>query len=140
PNTLQIRATANGQQTVQTIQVTLDTVTPTITVTSPAPALVTNQNRSEARRVGDDRSGVASLQAALDGGAFAPANFGTGGLFSFAISVPQTHTADVSHTEHHNATNNAGNDSFYAVSFTLDTVTPTITVTSPAPALVTNQN
>ena len=86
------------------------------------------------------RKGSGWLDLLVIGGAFAPLNFGTGGLFSFVTSLPLNHTADGLHSEHLKATDNAGNVSFFDVSFTLDTVTPTIAVTSPAPALVTNQN
>jgi RHS repeat-associated protein len=131
PNTLRVRATASGQQAIQTIQVTLDTVAPTITVTSPAPGLVTNQNVTMAGQVTDDRSGVAALQAALDSGSYAVVNLNTNGAFSFATALPLDHTADGTHTEHLKAIDNAGNVSLFDVSFTLDTVAPSINITSP---------
>lgn len=140
PNTLQIRATANSQQAFQTIQVTLDTVAPTIAVSSPAAGTVTNHNLTIVGQATDDRSGIATLQAALDGGAFAPVSFGAGGSFNFATALPLDHTADGTHTEHLKATDNAGNVSFFDVAFTLDTVTPTVAVTRPPAATVTNDN
>src|SRR5262245_28737655 len=140
PNTLQVRATANGQQVTQTVQVTLDTVAPTIAVTAPAAGLVTNQNVTFVGQVSDERSGVASLQAALDGGAFAAVSFDAGGEFRFATALPLDHTADGPHTEHLCATDLAGNVSTFDVPLTLDTVAPTVSVTSPAPDLVTNRD
>src|SRR5262249_23080309 len=126
PNTLQVRATADGQQVFQAIQVTLDTVAPTTAVTAPAPGLVTYQNVTVAGQVTDGGSGVASLQAALDGGAFAAVGLGAGGAFNFATALPLDHTADGPHTAHLKAADRAGNVSFFDVLFTLDTVSPTV--------------
>src|SRR5207248_961574 len=91
-------------------------------------------------RVTDGGSGVASLQAALDGGAFVPVGLDGSGNFGFPNALPLDHTADGPHTEHLKATDRAGNVSLFDVSFTLDTIAPTIHVTGPAAGLVTNQN
>src|SRR5207253_2415299 len=116
-----------------------DTVAPTIAVTAPPAGLAANQNVTITGQVTDDRSGVASLLAALDGGNFAAVNLG-GGAFGFATALPLDHTADGPHTEHLQATDHAGNVSFFDVSFTLDTVAPAIAVASPPSGLVTNGN
>src|SRR5207248_1842966 len=115
---------------------TVDTVPPTIAVASPTPGLITNQNFIIAGQTTDDRAGVASLQAALDNGAFADLSLGTGGAFNFATALPLDHTADGPHTEHLKATDKAGNVSLVDVAFTLDTVSPAIIVTAPAPGVV----
>ncbi|HEV3080238.1 MAG TPA: Ig-like domain-containing protein, partial [Gemmataceae bacterium] len=140
PNTLQIRVTFNGLQVTQTIEVTLDTVPPAITVTAPAAGLVTNQNVTMSGQVTDALSGVAAFQAALDNGTFTTVSLGTGGAFNFTTALPLDHSADGMHTEHLRALDYAGNVSSVDVSVTLDTVPPTITVTAPAAGLVTNQN
>jgi hypothetical protein len=139
-NTLQVRATSNGQQTTQTIRVTLDTIPPAISVSSPAPGLVTKQNVTIAGQVTDGGSGVASLQAALDNGTLTPVSLGSNGTFSFTTSLALNGTADGPHTERLKTTDNAGNVSTFDVSFTLDTVAPTIAVTSPPANLITDQN
>src|SRR5262249_20957977 len=119
---------------------TLDTVPPAIAVTAPAAGALTNQNVTIIGQVTDDRSGVASLQAALDGGGFTTVGVGSGGAFSLVTPLPLDHTADGVHAEHFKALDKAGNVSFFDLSFTLDTASPTITVTSPLPNLATNQN
>jgi RHS repeat-associated protein len=141
PHTEHLKATDNaGNVSTLDVSFTLDTVPPVITVTSPPANTVTNQNVTVAGQVTDNGSGVASLQAALDGGAFAPLTLGSGGSFSFLTTLALDHSADGPHTEHLKATDNAGNVSSLDVSFTLDTVPPVITVTSPPPNTVTNQN
>jgi RHS repeat-associated protein len=139
-NTLQVRVTSNGRRMTQTIRVTLDTTPPAISVSSPAPGLVTDRNITISGQVTDSGSGVASLQVALDGGGFTPVTLGSGGSFTLTTTLPLDGTADGSHTEQFKATDNAGNVSFFNFTFTLDTVAPTITVTSPANGLITNQN
>src|SRR5262249_11399017 len=140
-HTEQLEATDQaGNISFASVSFTLDTVSPVITVTSPASNLFTNQNVTVSGQVTDDRSGVASLQAALDGGAYVPIPFDPQGSFSFLTSLPLDHTADGPHTEQLQATDRAGNVSFATVSFSLDTVPPAITVGNPTPNLVTNQN
>src|SRR5205085_1996077 len=111
-----------------------------ITVSGPASGTRRNANITVAGQVADDRSGVASLQAALDGGAFAPVTLDSGGAFSFATALPLNHTADGSHTEHLKATDNPCNVSFFDVTFVLDTIAAPITVSSPASGMTTNAN
>ena len=108
------------------VSFTLDTLAPTILVTAPPPGLVTDQNPSITGTVTDASAGVASFQAALDGGAFAPITLGAGGAFNFATALALNGTADGTHVEHLKATDNAGNVSTVNVSFTLDTLAPPV--------------
>ncbi len=72
-NNLQVKATDTfGQQQTAALAVLLDTQPPTVTVTSPAPGLVTNTNPTLTGQVTDNLVGVASLQASVDGGANSP--------------------------------------------------------------------
>src|SRR5262249_10791192 len=92
-------------------------------------------------RVADDRSGVAALQAALDGGSFAAVAFDPSGNFNLTTSLPLDQTADGAHTLHLSATDRAGNVSALAdLSFTLGPAAPTVTLTSPAQGLTTDDN
>ena len=88
---------------------TLDTTPPVVTVTSPTPGLTVNQNITVAGQVTDALSGVASAEAALDGGAFAPLSLDTAGHFAFTTNLPLDDTADGTHTVHFRAADRAGN-------------------------------
>src|SRR5437660_10309272 len=89
PHTEHLKATDNaGNASFFDVTFTLDTVAPTIAVSSPTNGQSTNSNVTVAGQVTDDRSGIASLQAALDAAAFAPLTLGPGGSFSFATTLP----------------------------------------------------
>ena len=114
---------------------------PSIVLTSPGAGLATNHNLLVAGRVTDALSGVASLQAQVDAGAFFNVAFDSSGAFHFDTALPLNGTADGSHTIHLRATSRAGNvSSPVSFSFTLDTIAPTIIITSPASGLITNAN
>jgi hypothetical protein len=141
-NNLQVRASdAFGQQQTSALAVLLDTQAPTITLASPAPGLVTNVNPTLIGTVTDNLVGVATLQAAVDGGAYAALMFDAAGHFSVTTSLPLDHSADGSHTIHLIATDLVGNVSpatNYA--FTLDTTPPSLTLTSPPSGLTVNHD
>jgi hypothetical protein len=142
-HTLAVRATDSSGKTTTSapISVTVDNTPPMITVTSPAPGLATNSNATVTGQVTDDLSGVASLQAAVDGGSYSNVSFDSGGNFSFTTALKTDGSADGTHTVHLRATDGAGNASAVAdVSFTLDTVAPQVTVTAPTPGPTTNTN
>src|SRR5262249_7830875 len=141
PHTEHLRATDRaGNVSFFDVSFTLDTVSPLVAVSTPAPGLVTNQNIALTGQVTDDRSGVASLQAALDGATFGAVSLSGEGALRSATRLPLGHSADGPHAEHLRATDLAGNVSTFDVPFTLDTVAPTVSVTSPAPDLVTNRD
>ena len=104
------------------VHFTLDTHAPTITVSSPAAGLTTDQNITVAGVVADDRSGVDSFQAQLDAGPFVPVTFDAAGHFSFSTMLALDGSADGSHTIYFQATDKAGNvSSLEDFAFTLST-------------------
>jgi len=114
---------------------------PVVTLTSPSNGLVTRQNPTVSGHAVDDQSGVASVEAEVDGGAPFPISFDSTGNFSFTTSLPVDGSADGSHTVDVRATDKAGNvSSFVSTAFTLDTVPPTVSITSPTTALNTSTN
>src|SRR5262249_43951539 len=142
-HTVYLQATdlASNVSNLASIPLTLDTVPPTITLTSPASGVSTDQNITITGLVSDDRTGVASLQAAVDSGAFAPVTFDAAGAFNFTTALAVDGTANGSHTVHFGATDNAGNIAPLSdLAFTLQKVRPLTTTTSPAAGLVTNAN
>src|SRR5262249_39087098 len=141
-HTVHLRAfdRAGNASAVSDVAFTLDTRAPTVGITSPASGLVTNGNITVTGQTTDDRTGLATAEAAVDGGPFAPVSFDAGGNFSLITGLPLDHSADGPHTVHFRAADRAGNVSALAdLSFTLDTIPPAVNLTSPAPGVVTNQ-
>lgn len=119
-------------------------VAPTITVTYPtASATITNNKPTFTWKVSDDDSGVNSntIGITIDSGSKI-----TSGITKTAIAggyecsyTPATALSDGSHTVKFNASDNDGNAATQkSVTFKVDTVPPTLNVTSPAEGLVTN--
>ena len=125
-------AAGNVTGTLSTITFTLDTVAPAITISSPANNAASNST-TIAGAVTDARAGVAGLQAVVDGGNPVNVILGRQGQFTFSSTL-----VDGTHIVQLNATDNAGNTSTSSVTFTLDTVAPTITIASPANNSFTN--
>ena len=112
---------------------TNNTQPPSIQITSPTSGLPTNANITVKGSVTDSTSPVATLEAALDGGTFTAVSVaGSNGAFQYATILPLNGTADGLHTIHFRATDRAGDVATLDENFTLDTIAPTITVTSPA--------
>src|SRR5262249_7054935 len=73
-------------------------------------------------RVTDNLSGVAKLEAAVDGGSYQTVPFDAQGNFSFTTSLPADGTADGPHTIHLRGADQVGNVSTVQdVSFVLQT-------------------
>lgn len=120
---------------------TLDTRPPTQTVDGPAEAAPTNRNIAITGQVADSLSGVATLEARIDGGAYQSVAFDAAGAFSFATGLPLDGSADGTHEASLRTADRAGNVSVPARhTFTLDTRPPTVTLTGPAAGLLTNAN
>ena len=70
------------------LTLTLDTTSPSIVITSPQAGSLHNVNVTVAGLVADQTSGVALLEAQLDGGSFFPVSFDTSsGAFSFVTQL-----------------------------------------------------
>ena len=110
---------------------TADTQPPRITVVSPQPNLAAKANVTVTGRVTDSVSGVAKLEAQLDNGAFTAAALDAQGNFNVATTLSLNGSADGAHAVHLCATDRLGNVStITTVPFTLDTLAPSLTVTS----------
>ena len=121
-------------------------VPPVITITSPtASALITNNKPQIAFKVTDNDSGVNSgtIKITIDNGAAV-----TAGITKTAITggyectyTPTTALTDGSHTIKIDASDNDGNAATQKrVTFKIDTVPPTLSVTAPVAGLVTNKS
>lgn len=119
-------------------------VKPVITITSPtASANLTNNKPKIAFKVTDDDSGVNAdtIKITIDSGAAI-----TSGITKTKVDggytctyTPKTSLADGSHTIKVNVSDNDGNAADQkSVTFKIDTVPPTLSVTSPADNLITN--
>jgi len=124
-------------------------VAPTIAITSPgASAKLTNNRPPITFQLRDADSGVAisTLALKVDGGT-AQGNAASGmtctpvaGGYDCSYTPPSALT-DGSHTVTINISDNDGNAATQAsVSFTVDTVAPTLNVTAPAAGLITNDS
>lgn len=121
-------------------------VAPVITITYPtASALITNNKPAIAWKVIDADSGVNSgtIKVTIDNGTAI-----TSGITKAAITggyqctfTPTTALADGSHTIKIDASDNDGNAAAQkSVTFKIDTVPPTLSVTTPADNLITNKS
>ncbi|MBX9579612.1 MAG: Ig-like domain-containing protein [Gemmataceae bacterium] len=119
-----------------------DSAPPAVAVTAPVPDQVFAANPTFRGRASDDRSGVAAVEVAFDGGPFAPIPFNPDGAFELTASLPTDGSADGAHVARFRAADRRGNVSAVsAVPFTLlagrtgvpDSVPPAVTITSPVP-------
>lgn len=119
-------------------------VVPVITITAPtASAYITNNKPTITWNVTDDDSGVNgdSVSIKIDNGtAITSGITKTATANGFTCSyTPTTALSDGAHTIAFNAKDNDGNAAVQkTVSFTVDTIAPTLTVTSPADGSVVN--
>ena len=106
---------------------TPDTQAPQVVISSPAPGLVTRSNVAVIGQATDDRSGVATLEAQVDGGAFVTVAVDAAGNFHFDTALPLDGTAEGAHTVRLRAADLAGNiAALVPVAFTLDTLNPAV--------------
>ncbi|MFI5455338.1 MAG: Ig-like domain-containing protein [Isosphaerales bacterium] len=129
-----------GAYVLQTFSTTSDQTPPAITLTNPASGSVTtSSNITITGTVLDNLSGVQSLQAQIDGGAFTPVSFDAQGNFSQTTAFATDGTADGAHTVNFQATDVAGNVTpLVSVAMTLDTQAPTLTLSSPLAGTLTD--
>lgn len=122
-----------------------ESVAPVITITSPtAGSRLTNNKPTITWKVTDDDSGVNSgtIGITIDSGSKI-----TSGITKTAITggyqcsyTPSSALSDGSHTVKFDASDNDGNAATQkSVTFIIDTVAPTLSLTSPTDGLVTNQ-
>lgn len=120
-------------------------VAPEIIITAPtASALLTNNKPTISFRVTDDDSGVnkSTIKITIDNGTAI-----TSGITATAVNggysctyTPTTALSDGSHTIKVDVSDNDGNTAATkSVTFKIDTVPPTLSVTTPANGLVTNK-
>ena len=139
-------ATPDGS-TIQGLRLVVkETVAPVITIVSPSSgASVTNSNQPVVFTITDETGGsgvkLDSVVVKLDGSAV-PAgevtNSAITGGYSFTYT-PATALTDGQHTVTVDATDNDGNAATQAsTTFTVDTVPPSLNVTSPTEGLITN--
>lgn len=133
---------ANDSELGENLQLVVkETVAPTITVLSPTTGTTVTVNKPTFNwTASDDDSGVASSTITVDSGTavtVTPAS-SANGVNSYEYTLP-TALTDGEHSVYLNATDNDGNAATVTtITFTVDTVAPTLTVLSPADNLITN--
>lgn len=145
-NTAGTQATADGS-TIQGLRLEVkETIAPVITIVSPSSgASVTNSNQPVVFTITDETGGsgvkLDSVVVKLDGSAVSSeevTNSAITGGYSFTYT-PAAALADGQHTVTVDATDNDGNAATQAsTTFTVDTVPPSLNVTSPTEGLITN--
>lgn len=126
-HTVEVRATdmaGNTGSDSVTFTVVLDDVDPTVSITSPADAADVGTSSVTVTWEASDGtgSGVETTEVQLDGGAWQTA---TGTSYTLSSLTDGSHTVTV------RVTDGAGNTASDSVTFTVDTVDPTLTITSP---------
>ncbi len=97
-----------------------DRVSPTVTITSPPSGQVGSNNITVQGIATDDKSGVRTVDAQVDGGAFVPVAFSASGNFSFTTSLALDGSATGQHTVTIRVKDKGGNTATASVGFTLD--------------------
>jgi RHS repeat-associated protein len=100
---------AGNLSTAATLQFVLDTLAPTVTITSPLEGTFGQNNVTVAGQAVDSSSGVARLEAQMDSGSFADVTIDGTGRFSFPTTFPLDGSADGIHTVNLRATDGLGN-------------------------------
>ena len=98
----------------------------------------TSTNPTIAGRVIDNLLGTSSLQYRLDSGLFQDLSFSATGTFSLPMTLPLDGTGDGTHTVTFRASDAGGNVSESTFVFTLDTIAPRLSVSSPAESAEVN--
>lgn len=145
-NTAGTSTTVNGSTLAALKLRVKETVAPVITITSPSTgAYVSNAQQPVACTLVDESGGsgidLSSLVVKLDGTAVAAATLSTTAITNgYSVTyTPASALADGSHTVTVTVNDYDGNAATgKATTYTVDTVPPTLNVTSPAPDLITN--
>lgn len=145
-NTAGTQGTADGSTLPGLQLIVKETVAPVITITSPSNgARVTNSNQPVTFTVIDEAGGsgvdLESVVVKLDGSAVSAGEVTHSAVtngYSFTYT-PASPMGDGSHTVTVNAADNDGNNAEEkSTTFTVDTVAPSLNVTSPQDGLITN--
>ncbi len=117
----------NGNIAATRFSIIYDSAQPTVTISSPASGDFLNITAIAVGGTANDiGSGLQKVEVKVDNSPYASANV-SGTSWSFTTST----LTDGTHTMSAKATDNAGNTAEISISITIDTVLPTISITSP---------
>ena len=125
-HTFSIRAEDNaGNPATLPVQFVVDTLDPTVEITSPTDgAVVTSEDVTVEYTVDGTGTDIVSVESSVDGGAWEPADESSTTVESLDEGI---HTVDI------RATDEAGHEGTAGVEFTVEFAAPTIAVTITAP-------
>ncbi|MFO0911602.1 MAG: FG-GAP-like repeat-containing protein [Pirellulales bacterium] len=132
-NLLHVRARDSFGQSVRTeLEVVADTSPPRVTLFPRDSEAPTNRHEIVKGLVTDDLTGVASLEAQVDEGAFVSVPVNASNGFEFTAGLPLDGSADGRHVIRFRALDRAGNRSVVSEShFALDTRPPVLSLRGP---------
>ncbi|WXG41878.1 MAG: Ig-like domain-containing protein [Candidatus Freyarchaeum deiterrae] len=113
-----------GNNATASVSFNVDTIPPTVTITSPTMGVLLNTSSVTVNWTGSDDTGISYYEVRNDSSSWI--NMGTSTSYTF------TSLSDGSHTVYVMAFDLAGNNATTSVSFTVDTTPPTVTITSPS--------
>ena len=119
-----------GNNAVDTVRIIIDTGEPDVSITSPSNGFISSSTTVSVSWTGSDlTSGLAGFQYKIDTDEFSPLSLTAS--HSFSALDQGTHTVVVE------AEDNAGNKHSVSVTFNVDTIQPTISITTPSSGAIT---
>ena len=122
-HTVTVRAYDNaGHVATACVSFTVDTVPPQVTISHPTEGSILSYNRVRIEWTVSDLDGIVSVQLRIDGGQW------------MDVTHTTNHTVTLADGQHEvaiRAIDSAGNVAVTSVSFSIDTVSPSVTITYP---------
>ena len=132
-HTVEVRAVSNaGNRAVAAVQFTVDSIAPTVGITSPVSSYSNTTSVSAAWSGSDAGTGLAGYQYRLDGLPWSLKAIGT--------SVVLGDLGQGQHFFTVKAWDLANNSATSSINFTVDSIAPTVHITSPVEGLITNSS
>ncbi|MEF8874304.1 MAG: S8 family serine peptidase [Candidatus Thermoplasmatota archaeon] len=133
-HTAEVRATdLAGNDEIATVSFTVDTTSPTVTISAPGEGDIFNVSQVDVEWTGEDETtSIDHYEVRLEGGAWE--EVGKDESHTFESLEDGDHTAEV------RAIDEAGNSEVSSVTFTIDTTSPQLNMVDPEPDEIMNED